>query len=219
MGRLTTNKPASEMSIVELAHNCCYADKDMNARYRDFENDIDARELTRYLMHMHDAWDSNHEAMVSDEIFDICMHDNLSFEIDDIVGFIARFYQHLWAMADLRERLKHYEDLEEQVLKSAEIDIKSMVGEFMHYYNLKKENRLLELPCKVGSKVYQITRNFISEYRIRKFICYDNGNVFFDWECVEGIYVNFHGLHIDEIGKTIFLTKEEAEKALAEMEK
>ena len=29
-------------------------------------------------------------------------------------GLIATFYQNLWAMAELRERLKYYEDLEEQ---------------------------------------------------------------------------------------------------------
>lgn len=47
------------------------------------------------------------------------------------------------------DKLREYEDLEEQVLKSTGTDLASMVGEFMHYYNLKKENRLLELPCKV----------------------------------------------------------------------
>lgn len=51
------------------------------------------------------------------------------------------------------DRLAEYEDLEEQVLKSTGTDLASMVGEFMHYYNLKKENRLLELPCKVGDEV------------------------------------------------------------------
>lgn len=36
MKRLTVYKPASDMNMVELAHNCCYV-KDRNARYRDFE--------------------------------------------------------------------------------------------------------------------------------------------------------------------------------------
>ena len=60
------------------------------------------------------------------------------------------------------EKLREYEDLEEQGL-------------------------LLKLPCKVGDTVYSITRDFISEYNIRNFICYDNGNIFFDWKCVKGI--------------------------------
>lgn len=33
---------------------------------------------------------------------------------DGKIGLIAVFYRNLWAMADLRERLKKYEDLEEQ---------------------------------------------------------------------------------------------------------
>ena len=49
MKRLTVYKPASDMNMVELAHNCCYV-KDRNARYRDFEMDMDARDFARNLM-------------------------------------------------------------------------------------------------------------------------------------------------------------------------
>ena len=51
MERLTTNKDVSEMGIYELAHNGCYI-KDGVARYRDFETDIDARDLARELAWM-----------------------------------------------------------------------------------------------------------------------------------------------------------------------
>lgn len=51
-------------------------------------------------------------------------------------------------------KLKEYEDTEEQLLKAAEVDLQSMIGEFMHYYNMQKEGRLVELPCKVGDVVY-----------------------------------------------------------------
>jgi hypothetical protein len=154
------------------------------------------------------------------------MHDNLSYEIEDMAGLIARFYQHIWAMADLRERLKYHEDLEEQVLKSTGTDLASMVGEFMYYYNLKKENRLLELPCKVGDVVYILSQHLdvstleqshkILERRIHS----TRGN-----RLNPLIYItaNEDGSERDftpsAIGKRVFLTKEEAEKALAEMEK
>lgn len=36
----------------------------------------------------------------------------LSIEPDSQIGLLALFYRNLWAMADLRERLKYYEDLE-----------------------------------------------------------------------------------------------------------
>lgn len=87
------------------------------------------------------------------------------------------------------------------------------------YEDLEEQGLLLKLPCKVGDTVYSITRDFISEYNIRNFICYDNGNIFFDWKCVKGIYLNIKGFHIDDIGKTVFLTKEAAEKELERLEK
>lgn len=45
MKRLTTNKATAEMSILELAHNCCYVDSENNARYRDL---AELRERLKY---------------------------------------------------------------------------------------------------------------------------------------------------------------------------
>lgn len=112
MDRLTTNKDIKEMSMMELAYNCCYAE-DRKARYRDFQSDIDAREMARYLLKKYAAGNS---AIASDEDFDEYIHDCLQYGTDEIEGIIALFYRNLWAMADLRERLKQYEDLEEQGL-------------------------------------------------------------------------------------------------------
>ena len=127
MDRLTTNKDVSEMGMYELAHNSCYC-KDGVARYRDFETDIDARDLAREL-----AWTlADIELSRDNECFDEEMLENLQYDITkEPIGLIALFYRNLWAMADLRERLKEYEDLDEQGL-------------------------LLRLPCKVGDIVYKI---------------------------------------------------------------
>lgn len=187
MVRLTTNKNVSEMGMYELAHNCCYI-KDSVARYRDFELDIDARELTRKLLIEHAEDD---DAFTSDEDFDEWMIDYLQDGMDSLEGLIALFYRNLWAMADLRERLKAYEDAEEQGL-------------------------LLKLPCKIGDMVYSITRNFISEYTICSIEKYNEG-FFFNWRCEKGIYINVRGFTDYDFGKTVFLTKEEAEQALKQM--
>ena len=96
--------------------------------------------------------------------------------------------------------------------------IQRAFNKLAEYEDLEEKGLLLKLPCKVGDTVYAITRNFISEYRIRNFICYDNGNIFFDWKCIKGIYKNVKGFHIDDIGKTVFLTKEEAEQELKRLE-
>ena len=93
-----------------------------------------------------------------------------------------------------------------------------LLEELKEYKEFEEQGLLLKLPCKVGDTVYQITRDFVSEYKIRNFICYDNGNIFFDWKCIKGIYKNVRGFHIDDIGKTVFLTKEEAEQELKRLE-
>ena len=112
MERLTSNKKVSDMSMFELAHNSCYC-KDGVARYRDFENDIDARDLARELV-----WSlADIELSRNNECFDEEIIENLQYDITkEPIGLIALFYRNLWAMADLRERLKEYEDLEEQGL-------------------------------------------------------------------------------------------------------
>lgn len=104
MERLTSNKKVFDMSMIELAHNSCYADDKRNARYRDYDLDIDSRQLVRNLMK--DMCDEDLSGM-SDEEFDEYMGEMLSVEMDSLVGLLALFYRNLWAMADLREKLKN----------------------------------------------------------------------------------------------------------------
>lgn len=110
MSRLTTHKKVEEMSMMELAHNCCYADGKRNARYRDYNLDTDGRELARQLAK--DICDEDLKDL-SDEEFDEYISSVLSAEIDSSIGLLAVFYRNLWAMAGLRERLQAYEDLDE----------------------------------------------------------------------------------------------------------
>ena len=173
------------MGMYELAHNSCYY-KDGVARYRDFENDMDARDLAREL-----AWSlTDLELSRDNECFDEEMIENLQYDImKEPIGLIALFYRNLWAMADLRERLKEYEDLEEQGL-------------------------LLRLPCKLGTSVYMVAQ--------------DCGGDTLD--CMRGdcegcpylysfVEENTFEVYLcDEVGKTVFLTQEEAEQKLKKME-
>lgn len=131
MERLTSNKPADSMPMIELAHNSCYVDENNTARYRDYNLDIDCRELARNLIN--DMCDEDLSYM-SDESFDEYMAEMLSVEIDSQIGLLAVFYRNLWAMADLREKLKKCEDLEEQgrLLKLPFTDDKAEHRECVH---------------------------------------------------------------------------------------
>ena len=84
------------------------------------------------------------------------------------------------------------------------------------YRDLDEQGLLLRLPCKVGDTVYVPTRDFISELRIAHISVSEN-NTFFHWMLNAGIYPNLDGFSVDKIGKTVFLTKSEAEVKLKEL--
>ena len=91
--------------------------------------------------------------------------------------------------------------------------------ELKSYKVLEEQGLLVRLPCKVGDTVYVPTRNFISELRITMASINSRGKLYFSWVLDDdrGIYPNLDGFSGYEIGKTVFLTREETEKKLEEM--
>lgn len=89
------------------------------------------------------------------------------------------------------------------------------IEELCRLEELKEQGRLLELPCAVGDAVYEINRmrNIVSEFKIKGFSISKWG-IFVKWVLCNGIYNNLYGFNDSEIGKTVFLTREEAEEAL-----
>lgn len=75
--------------------------------------------------------------------------------------------------------------------------------------------RVVVLPCKVGDRLYEVTgRETISVYKV-KAIRVELFGLFIDWDIKEGfVWQSLEGVSADEIGETVFLTREEAEKAL-----
>ena len=90
----------------------------------------------------------------------------------------------------LAEKLKHYEDLEEQ-------------------------GRLIELPCKIGDTVYVVEDwGYRKELKEREIgVITLKGINDFSKEFWEDVYGGIFG-NFSDIGKTVFLTKAEAEAAL-----
>ncbi len=83
-----------------------------------------------------------------------------------------------------------------------------------------KSGRCVVLPCKVGDKIYYLKRKNIIEAEVIDFTVNEAGAQFFTVE----IYapkddMTFQcDLETELIGKTVFFKREEAEKALQEME-
>ena len=92
------------------------------------------------------------------------------------------------------------------------------------YEDAEEQGLLLQLPCKVGDKVYQISENFIEPCTVETIFLgnYRNRN---------GNWCNMAEIHYDrddcpyvstemyftDIGETVFLTETEAEAKLKEM--
>lgn len=81
-----------------------------------------------------------------------------------------------------------------------------------------KDGRVEVLPCKVGDRLYEVTgRKTISVYKVRA-IRVELFGLFIEWDIIEGVvWQSLSGINAGEIGKTAFLTREEAEKALEAM--
>ena len=86
-----------------------------------------------------------------------------------------------------------------------------------------KDGRCVVLPCKVGDTVYMIERIFdidngvCDEICARKVIGHGGNNLNKLWLIGSGGICNV-SIFVSEFGKTVFFTREEAEKALQEME-
>ena len=108
---------------------------------------------------------------------------------------------------------EHFSGLEMAKLHSALMELKK-------YQEADKDGRLVVLPCKVGDRLYEVTgRKTISVYEVRA-IRVELFGLFIEWDIVEGfVWQSLAGINAGEIGKTVFLTREEAEKVLEAMKK
>lgn len=104
---------------------------------------------------------------------------------------------------------------------------RDVFGDMPTCEHFKDRTRFMELPCKVGDVVYSYCEELyrILPYFIEQII------ISYDSDSLNNEYVTFIGISsnasellaeidftVDEIGKTVFLTREEAERALKERE-
>lgn len=107
------------------------------------------------------------------------------------------------------ERLAAYEDSRLSPEDAANLHAILRLGDGMTLMRLwelavaDQEGRVLILPCKLGTKVYRI------RYEIADYPDDPEPEIATTWFTPE---------YREDIGKTVFLTREEAEKAMAEME-
>ena len=142
----------------------------------------------------------------------------------DICNQYAKEYEQI---AEWLEELKSYKDIgtlkelkefkENGTFTGLELTkLAIMQKELKEYKDLEEHGLLVRLPCKVGDTVYVPTRNFVSELRITM-VSVNMHEAYFSWMLNSGIYPNLDGFSGNKLGKTVFLTREEAEKKLEEI--
>jgi hypothetical protein len=109
---------------------------------------------------------------------------------------------------------------------TADTEITNIKGKPCHYF--KDRTKFVELPCKVGDKVYLLATRTTKQSRKKVVINYietgivDNitlGQIMIpqiDVCITNNVWITFDSEK--DIGKAVFLTREEAEKALKERE-
>ena len=134
-----------------------------------------------------------------------------------------------YTQKEVWERLKQFEDAVQtpekaawakKTIEMAFSDDTSEVERLRELYKADKDGRVVVLPCKVGDTIYFARANPILQYKVT------------GYEMGEASISQVRSKHVDKetgltfnftfrpgsIGKTVFLTREEAEKALQEME-
>ena len=112
--------------------------------------------------------------------------------------------------------------LYEQAKKVDDVGLTThILQELKEYRDLEEQGLLLKLPCKIGDTVYQLINSHIYEYKVIG-ICFDIFQNKWMYEVAYQIGLEWFKTmcDFDAFGKskTVFLTKEEAEKALERLE-
>ena len=91
--------------------------------------------------------------------------------------------------------------------------IDDVIDKLAEYEDLEEQDLLLRLPCKVGDTVYFIYHNEVHHEEVKRFFQCNGGK---NWGIV--LWGMYPDLYFDQIGKTVFLTKSEAEQKLKVVE-
>ena len=172
---------------------------------------------------------------MDDDGVDYAMGELLLDGPDEPTGLLALLYTAAWSYAELRGRLMQYEDtgktpVEVSTLVKDWNDLCTIVRECGGISRVRvlaeadKDGRLVVLPCKVGGTLWvtgrdNVPREMELEAPDIRAVCTDEDNL-----CMSTCNRKPDGfcayrLRNDgaDIGKTVFLTREEAEKALEAM--
>lgn len=95
-------------------------------------------------------------------------------------------------------------------------ELEKALEKLADYEDLEEQGLLVRLPCKVGEKLWCIVDSAIRELRVHRFDMPAFGTTDIVFRYADSFKLE---RFVGEIGKTVFLTREAAEKKLEEMKK
>ena len=114
----------------------------------------------------------------------------------------------------MMERLTYRTTKGEAIRNSSVADIGDILEKLAEYEDLEEQGLLLRLPCKVGTTVYNTTWWDDVQEKVKV-----DGKTFYRTVHKHKVSKSIFSLvDIYDFGKTVFLTKAEAEQKLKEME-
>lgn len=112
------------------------------------------------------------------------------------------------------ETIKAAADSKNAILTLASLFLDTTAGRLRELVQADQDGRLAITPCKVGDIVYQVTEGVVSEFKVRFIEVSTCGCLFLHADLRVGTVFTGTVFSEDEIGKTVFLTREEAERCL-----
>lgn len=120
------------------------------------------------------------------------------------------------------------DDVVFKYIKSHKIGVRALFEKLAEYEDLEEQGKLLKLPCVVGDDVWYISEKVEKQGRKKIEVPFvDNGtvdNITLGQMMIpqiticnnENVWTTFDS--VEDFGKTVFITQQEAERVLAEME-
>lgn len=125
------------------------------------------------------------------------------------------------AKTNLAEATYNFPDLKKYYDNCSECanqhnQLSEWLEELKSFKEAEKQGLLVRLPCKVGEKLWCIVNSTIRDLRVHHFDMPAFGTTDIVFRYADGFKLE---CFVGEIGKTVFLTREEAENKLEEMKK
>ena len=141
------------------------------------------------------------------------------YDVDNVLRDMCTFDRESNVEAD--DCLTCFEYCNNKDMNCEKCAIQKAFDKLAEYEDLEEQGLLLKLPCKIGDTVYQLINSHIYEYKVIG-ICFDIFQNKWMYEVAYQIGLEWFKTMCDfdafVKSKTVFLTKEEAEKALERLE-